>query len=171
MHSLVHYSNLCRTIHRHLPPACLPALIVLPCHCDHQFVALPRIPATRSPLLPTSLSPSSTDLLHPTMPATAVTERQEEDRQLFDLDKHRSQSRQQLLSCRGQLAMKQKAKRRAELCMAEIQPLPESTHTYKAVGRMSAATTQSTKHGDSERGRERHRQTDGRTSADSSETG
>ena len=61
------------------------------------------------------------------MPATAGSERQEEDRQLFDLDKHRSQSRQQLLSCRGQIAMKQKAKRRAELCRAEIDPLPEST--------------------------------------------
>ena len=71
------------------------------------------------------------------MPATTGTERQEEDKQLFDLDKHRSHSRQQLLSCRGQIAMKQKAKRRAELCVAEIQPLPESTHTYKAVGRMS----------------------------------
>ena len=75
------------------------------------------------------------------MPAAASSERQEEDRQLFDLDKHRSQSRQQLLSCRGAIAMKQKAKRRAELCMAEIEPLPESTQTYKAVGRMSAPST------------------------------
>ena len=91
------------------------------------------------------------------MPAAAGAERQEEDKQLFDLDKHRSHSRQQLLSCRGQINMKQKAKRRAELCAAEIEPLPESTHTYKAVWRMSGGSAD--RHTD----RQTHRQTAGAT--------
>ena len=69
------------------------------------------------------------------MPESSGTERAEEDRQLFDLDKHRSQVRQQLLQCKGQLAMKQKAKRRAELCLQEISSMPDTATTFKAVGR------------------------------------
>ena len=98
-----------------------------------------------------AVTPSHSCTRVSTMPETAGTERQEEDRQLFDLDKHRSQSRQQLLSCRGQIAMKHKAKRRAELCMAEIQPLPEDTQAYKAVGRMSDSRRTTEQHHDNVR--------------------
>ena len=74
------------------------------------------------------------------MPESSGTERAEEDRQLFEMDKHRSQTRQQLLQCRGQLAMKAKARRRAELCLAEVRPLPAETTAFKAVGRMFLQT-------------------------------
>ena len=75
------------------------------------------------------------------MPESATAERAEEDRQLFDLDKHRSQTRQQLLQCKGALAMKAKGKRRAELCLQEVQTLPDTTTTYKAVGRCAHSTS------------------------------
>ena len=68
------------------------------------------------------------------MPESSGTERAEEDRQLFELDRHRSSVRQQLLQCRGQLALKAKAKRRAELCLQEISTMPEHSTTFKAVG-------------------------------------
>ena len=66
--------------------------------------------------------------------AAGGTERQEEDRQLFELDKQRSQCRQQLLQCRAGLQMRQKEKRRAELCLQELSGMPSTLNAYKLVG-------------------------------------
>jgi chaperonin cofactor prefoldin len=69
-----------------------------------------------------------------------MSDRAEEDRALFELDRGRSHSRQQLLQCRGATQAKIKAKRRAQLCLAEVEQLPAECRTYKAVGRMFLRT-------------------------------
>jgi len=69
-----------------------------------------------------------------------MSERFEEDRALMELDRTRSQSRQQLLQCRGATQVKVKSKRRAQLCLAEVEQLPTECRTYKAVGRMFMRT-------------------------------
>jgi prefoldin subunit 1 len=60
----------------------------------------------------------------------------EDDRQFYELDRHRQQARQRLYQLKSNSQMKQKIKRRSELCKAEIDILPNETKTYKAVGRM-----------------------------------
>ena len=51
-------------------------------------------------------------------------------------EQRRSKS-SQYSNVQNQIVQKKKIKRRSELCLAEVQALPEETVSYKAVGRMS----------------------------------
>ena len=56
-------------------------------------------------------------------------------------EQRRSKSAQ-YSNIQNQIVQKKKVKRRSELCLAEVVALPETTVSYKAVGRMSDANTQ-----------------------------
>jgi hypothetical protein len=64
-------------------------------------------------------------------------DRKEDENAIIELDRQRQTIRSQLMQTRGSLQMKQKVKRRSELCYSELTTLSNDVVTYKAVGRMS----------------------------------
>jgi chaperonin cofactor prefoldin len=64
----------------------------------------------------------------------------EDSSQLSELDSKRGSLRHELLQVRSNLTAKTKLKRRSELCKNELNELPRTAVTYKAVGRMFLMT-------------------------------
>lgn len=53
-----------------------------------------------------------------------------------EISEQRRAKASQLNTIQNQIVQKKKIKRRSELCLAEVDQLPETTTSYKAVGRM-----------------------------------
>lgn len=64
----------------------------------------------------------------------------QEDNPLVEIQRRKTQIGRQLIQAQGQLTMKTRIANSTRLTIAEIDKLPETTKTYRTVGRMFLAT-------------------------------